>query len=265
MRRSALVALLVVGALLVPLGVFASHQFVDVPNSHTFHNAIDWMKDNNITVGCNPPTNNRYCPDDPVDRGQMAAFMKRLAENQVVDAATLDGQDSVAYTTEINGVACEASCPDGAGLTIIPVLSLNVDAPAAGVLHVSFSHQNDAGNTNDFVQDWIAIDQASNSGCGGWFFVPTASTPGSYVISFYDGTINAGTNSGSVAVALSAGDHNVTLCSLSTEAFISNQGSLSTIWSASGAGGAIAGTTDISDAERAQLQGSLGEDVPNLD
>jgi SpoIID/LytB domain protein len=30
-----------------------------------------------ITFGCNPPTNNLFCPDDPVTRGQMAAFFGR--------------------------------------------------------------------------------------------------------------------------------------------------------------------------------------------
>jgi hypothetical protein len=90
----------------VPAAVWAGHQFTDVPNSHTFHNAIDWMKTNNITVGCNPPSNTQYCPDDNVTRGQMAAFMKRLAENEVVDAGTLQGADAVAlsqtvYTTSV--------------------------------------------------------------------------------------------------------------------------------------------------------------------
>jgi hypothetical protein len=75
----------------VPTAVWASHQFTDVPDSHIFHTGISWMKDNNITVGCNPPANTRFCPDDNVTRGQMATFMKRLAENTVVDAATLDG------------------------------------------------------------------------------------------------------------------------------------------------------------------------------
>lgn len=30
-----------------------------------------------ITKGCNPPTNDRFCPNDPVTRGQMAAFLTR--------------------------------------------------------------------------------------------------------------------------------------------------------------------------------------------
>jgi len=30
-----------------------------------------------ITLGCNPPTNDEFCPEDPVTRGQMAAFLHR--------------------------------------------------------------------------------------------------------------------------------------------------------------------------------------------
>ena len=30
-----------------------------------------------ITRGCNPPTNDRFCPTDFVTRGQMAAFLRR--------------------------------------------------------------------------------------------------------------------------------------------------------------------------------------------
>ena len=30
-----------------------------------------------ITRGCNPPTNDEYCPDSPVQRDQMASFLVR--------------------------------------------------------------------------------------------------------------------------------------------------------------------------------------------
>jgi hypothetical protein len=30
-----------------------------------------------ITLGCNPPTNDRYCPDANVTREQMASFIVR--------------------------------------------------------------------------------------------------------------------------------------------------------------------------------------------
>jgi uncharacterized delta-60 repeat protein len=50
--------------------------FVDDDDS-VFENAIEKLAASEITLGCNPPDNNRFCPDDPVTRGQMAAFLVR--------------------------------------------------------------------------------------------------------------------------------------------------------------------------------------------
>jgi hypothetical protein len=52
------------------------NPFID-DDGHIFENAIEWLKAEGITQGCNPPTNNRFCPDDRVTRGQMAAFLVR--------------------------------------------------------------------------------------------------------------------------------------------------------------------------------------------
>ena len=46
-------------------------------NGHVFENDIEWLANKGITRGCNPPTNDRFCPDDFVTRGQMAAFLVR--------------------------------------------------------------------------------------------------------------------------------------------------------------------------------------------
>jgi hypothetical protein len=51
-------------------------RFVDDDNS-IFEGAIERLAHATITVGCNPPTNDRFCPDDFVTRGQMAAFLSR--------------------------------------------------------------------------------------------------------------------------------------------------------------------------------------------
>jgi hypothetical protein len=42
-----------------------------------FIDAIEWAAGSGITLGCNPPANDEFCPTDPVTRGQMAAFMNR--------------------------------------------------------------------------------------------------------------------------------------------------------------------------------------------
>jgi hypothetical protein len=50
--------------------------FIDDSGSQ-FQSAINKIAEAGITVGCNPPNNNRFCPEDAVTRGQMAAFFKR--------------------------------------------------------------------------------------------------------------------------------------------------------------------------------------------
>jgi hypothetical protein len=51
--------------------------FSDVGADNTFVDDIGKLATAAITKGCNPPANNRFCPKDPVSRGQMAAFLDR--------------------------------------------------------------------------------------------------------------------------------------------------------------------------------------------
>jgi hypothetical protein len=44
---------------------------------HMFEGAIAQLAYAGITIGCNPPTNNRFCPNSNVTRGEMAAFLVR--------------------------------------------------------------------------------------------------------------------------------------------------------------------------------------------
>ena len=50
--------------------------FID-DDGHLFENAIDKLGTAGVTKGCNPPTNDKFCPNDHVTRGQMAAFLTR--------------------------------------------------------------------------------------------------------------------------------------------------------------------------------------------
>ena len=49
----------------------------DDDDGSVFERDIDRLAAAGVTKGCNPPDNTRYCPDDPVTRGQMAAFLHR--------------------------------------------------------------------------------------------------------------------------------------------------------------------------------------------
>jgi hypothetical protein len=50
--------------------------FIDI-NASAFVDDIVWLAGEEITKGCNPPSNTRYCPSGTVTRGEMAAFLVR--------------------------------------------------------------------------------------------------------------------------------------------------------------------------------------------
>ena len=79
-RLIAVVAAVVV--LVTPAAAIALDRFTDVGGDNIFHADIDWLAEREITVGCNPPDNDRFCPDDAVTREQMAAFLHRFADSQ---------------------------------------------------------------------------------------------------------------------------------------------------------------------------------------
>src|SRR5690554_2298684 len=51
-------------------------RFIDTANS-VHATTINALAAADITRGCNPPDNTRYCPDQPVTRGEMASFLVR--------------------------------------------------------------------------------------------------------------------------------------------------------------------------------------------
>jgi len=77
--------LLTVLAAVLPAG----GTFVD-DDGNTHEGSIEAIAAEGITRGCNPPMNDRFCPDDSVDRGEMAAFLARAFE---LPAATTDHFD----------------------------------------------------------------------------------------------------------------------------------------------------------------------------
>jgi parallel beta-helix repeat protein len=68
------------------LGSSGGDRFVDDDGSQ-FEGVIEAIAAAGITVGCNPPTNTRYCPDDPVRRDAMASFIGRAEGLQPVSVS----------------------------------------------------------------------------------------------------------------------------------------------------------------------------------
>lgn len=99
--------------------------FID-DNGNVHEGYIEAIAAEKITLGCNPPLNNEYCPGDPVTRGQMAAFLVRalgLTDDGGRDWFTDD--DGSAFEADINKLATagitrgcnppanDRFCPDG--------------------------------------------------------------------------------------------------------------------------------------------------------
>ena len=96
-------------------------QFADDDNS--VHQAnIDKIYAAGITVGCNPPLNNQYCPGDSITRGQMAAFIARaLGLSETTGGTDFDDLDGHQFALAVDkimtagiGFGCDADsfCPD---------------------------------------------------------------------------------------------------------------------------------------------------------
>jgi hypothetical protein len=67
--------------------------------------AIEAIAQDGITKGCNPPVNDRFCPDHSVTRGQMAAFLVRgLDVSQSLDNPFTDDDGSI-FEEDIEGLA----------------------------------------------------------------------------------------------------------------------------------------------------------------
>jgi hypothetical protein len=73
--------------------------FVDVDSTSGFCSSVAWVKSRGITVGCTDASH--YCPNDPVTRLQMAAFMYRLGfQNTVLNGGNAFGTTAVLGTTD---------------------------------------------------------------------------------------------------------------------------------------------------------------------
>jgi len=81
-----------------------SGRFYDDDTS-IFESEIEWLAAANITLGCNPPENDQYCPGQSVTRGQMAAFLVRALTIPAADSAGFtDTTDSI-FIADIDSLA----------------------------------------------------------------------------------------------------------------------------------------------------------------
>ena len=101
-----------------------ANLFVD-DNGSIFEVDIDKLGTAGVTRGCNPPVNNRYCPDGHVTRGQMAAFLVRafglpdlgmsdlfVDDNDSIFEADIDKLGATGVSRGCNPPVNDRFCPD---------------------------------------------------------------------------------------------------------------------------------------------------------
>ncbi len=84
--------------------------FEDVPSDHTFAGDISWLSSAGITKGCNPPTNDQFCPERPVSRAQMAAFLNRALPGALPLGKAFSDVEGSVFEDDVRRLA-------GAGIT----------------------------------------------------------------------------------------------------------------------------------------------------
>jgi hypothetical protein len=92
------------------IGRSVTLRFIDTAGS-VFVDPIDWLAERNISQGCNPPFNHRYCPQNPVSRGEMAVFLSRAFHLPTTSTNFFDDDNGEFYEAAANNLAA-------AGLTV---------------------------------------------------------------------------------------------------------------------------------------------------
>ncbi len=237
--------------LLVPIGAAAIDRFTDVPSESVFHEDVAWLADSGVTRGCNPPANDQFCPAEPVTRGQMAAFLHRLATARVVDAATVGGLSADdlmatgAQATVYHAYAGADAIPDGATVTLA---TLNLSAPGDGAIQVTGSVSFASPTLTDYADGlvWLSFDS------------DLCDTPGTgqQLWTTFPGTDNA---TSIAAIGMDKGAHVVRLCGWSVGEPPVVSGDLVVIWVPGNATGGSLAPVALNDTHFEQLREALIE------
>ncbi len=86
-----------------------TRRFADVAMAHPFFAGIEWTAARGITMGCDPPSNDRYCPDEPISRGETAAMLARMLELTEVGSVDFVGDDGSVFEVDMPGSPHSAS------------------------------------------------------------------------------------------------------------------------------------------------------------
>ena len=159
-----------------PIGALWATEFVDIAGS-SFYADILWLASSGITSGCAP---NFFCPDDPVTRGQMAAFLDRALHLPATTTDYFTDDNGTTFEGNINRLAASGITAGCTATTFCPTADVTRGQMAAFLdraLHLP------ATTTDYFTDDNGTTFEASinrlaasgiTKGCTATTFCPTA-------------------------------------------------------------------------------------------
>ncbi len=217
-KKSALIWATIALVVAIPATSIAGDRFSDVRSSNIFHDDIGWLADQGVTRGCNPPANDQFCPEDPVTRQQMAAFMRRFANTLEAGATPL-----LAGSEGTNRLLSES--------TWTTLDSFTINAPSGGgalLLNgtAAFFIEFDTDSGGLFILE-VTIDEGCSDTSDG-------------IAAIYD-TFSVGADSATAVGSLpvSSGSHTIRLCAIAFHANTSERTDalaprVSAMWTANG-------------------------------
>ena len=178
--RAQMASLLVRALALTPT---TTSPFTDITNN--VHEAdIRALAAAGITTGCNPPANNRYCPDNPVTRAQMASLLVRSLDDVTPRRNTLSmrsglgcGKDGLSCTRRITlarGIRLEVR--EG-WYQVLPYLPGESEAFRAGGTRVAFSW-----NGRPLDPTFLGLVEGSTTSTRTWRVRPPELAQGTHVL-----------------------------------------------------------------------------------
>ncbi|MCP3997618.1 MAG: hypothetical protein GY722_21545 [bacterium] len=110
-----------------------------------FEADIDALASARVTLGCNPPSNTRFCPNQPVTRAQMATFMARALDLRIRETTS---RPATTIGTDLELISrAEAGRCSGVSESICETTAYNV----RGEFYIL---------TGWFAEDWSSTSQA---------------------------------------------------------------------------------------------------------
>ncbi len=121
---------------------------------------IDMMFELGVTRGCNPPTNDHYCPENHLTRGQIAAFLRRLLELPEADVDYfVDDADSI-FEADINSLAAAGIGFGCSETDYCPGAEVTREEMAEFLVR-TFAPLDPDRYTDSSVSDWFTDDEES--------------------------------------------------------------------------------------------------------